>query len=632
MPNRLLARMTDRRRPLTAPWRWSAAALAILLAAGLWSRLFRERIRPAADPLPPIAGAAFLNTRADAAFVGIDACVECHPQEHRTWSETAHSRAFDEVAGAREPAPGGFFHVPSGRNYQVLNDGKQLRHRESARTAAGDELLLAELPLQFVIGSGRFSRSYLANRDGFLVESPLTWYAAVGDWGMSPGYDVHNPGFERPINGECMGCHVGRADHDRGAVQRFHIQTQAIDCERCHGPGSLHVEYRRSRTSAASEGEVDLTIANPARMSRAEREDVCAQCHLHSAATVDLRGRRRADFRPGLRLRDFCLHYALETPQRDMRVVGHVEQMRLSACYRGSDSLTCTTCHDPHSAPPAGDQRAYFRSKCLTCHAEAACGLSPEVRRAERPDDDCMVCHMPTSETDIAHFAFTHHRIGVHRRGPEPAPDRDSLLVPLDDVSHLPQIERDRCAGLAYLQAAGSRAAPELIAAFQQQALNMLEDVRARGLNDAEVDAALARLLWGIDQQRTIQLAESVLAQPRAVPESRVTALFTLATTLIDRQDHARALPLLEELVTLRLSSEDWYLLSVCRRQSDDLSGALAAAERAAEISPQFPQLQEHVAALLDALGRTDDAAAARARARQLRASSLRLPQTAERN
>lgn len=612
--------------PVVRRFLWLILLTAVIAtaAAAVWFRGARPLSE--VDPLPPVAASVFRNTQPQAAFVGAAACRECHPDQHQSWTQTAHSLALADIDPAREPPPGKFVHRPSGRSYEVLVEGNAVRHRETARTSALAELLLAELPMKYVIGSGRFSRSYLASRDGFLVESPITWYAALGEWRISPGYDTHNPGFERPINRECIGCHAGRAEPERGAVQRFTIHVQSIDCERCHGPGSLHVEFRRRQSAVSAASEPDFTIANPARMSRAEREDVCAQCHLHSAATVDLRGRRRTDYRPGLKLSDFCVHYALETPQRQMSVVGHVEQLRLSACYRKSDSLTCTTCHDPHQPVPPADAVAFFRGKCLDCHTESACSVPRETRLAAHADDNCMACHMPTSKTDIPHFAFTHHRIGIHKPGDDAAPDQNSLLLPLEDVSQLSQIERDRCAGLAYLQAAGMQDSPSTTG-FQQRALDLLEDVRERGLSDPEVDAALTRLLWGVDQERTMELAEAVLDRSDASPESRVTALFTLATSLLDRKDHARAVPLLEELITLRLASEDWFLLSTCREELGDIAGAATAAQRAAEIAPQYSQLQERLAQLFNLEGRADDAAAARSRAALLESSSLVLPQ-----
>ncbi len=57
-----------------------------------------------------------------------------------------------------------------------------------------------DLPVRYLIGSGRYCRSYVVEVDGFLQESPLTWYTAKRQWGLSPGYDfAQHWSFERPI-------------------------------------------------------------------------------------------------------------------------------------------------------------------------------------------------------------------------------------------------------------------------------------------------------------------------------------------------------------------------------------------------------------------------------------------------
>jgi tetratricopeptide (TPR) repeat protein len=143
-------------------------------------------------------------------------------------------------------------------------------------------------------------------------------------------------------------------------------------------------------------------------------------------------------------------------------------------------------------------------------------------------------------------------------------------------------------------------------------------------LQDPELEAALARLYWRADPDRTIECAAAVLRANEARSESRVTALVTLATTLLDSGRAGEAEPHLEELVTLRLYSEDWYWLSICRMRAGQLEDAVRAAERAAELSPQYPELQEHLSALYREADRVEDAEEATRRAAVLRDSVLR--------
>ena len=188
-------------------------------------------------------------------------------------------------------------------------------------------------PVRYRMGSGRFARAYLVEVDGFLHESPITWYAAKNSWGIAPGYDrpAHSS-FERQINLSCLNCHVGRAELVGGSGHRARLHEHAIGCERCHGPGSLHVEERRAQQQVP--GADDWTIVNPGKLPRSRLEAICASCHLIGAAAIPLRGRDAGDFRPGMSSTDFRIVYQFDSGGDKMKVVGHIEQLRASACYQ----------------------------------------------------------------------------------------------------------------------------------------------------------------------------------------------------------------------------------------------------------------------------------------------------------
>ena len=101
-----------------------------------------------------------------------------------------------------------------------------------------------------------------------------------------------------------------------------------------------------------------------------------------------------------------------------MTVVGHVEQMHASRCYRESRTLSCLTCHDPHGEPAAEDRTAYYDSVCLKCHKPEPCTVDPHRASGKaRPTIACSAtCRV--RHTDIPHLAFTHHRIGIYDNPP----------------------------------------------------------------------------------------------------------------------------------------------------------------------------------------------------------------------
>jgi hypothetical protein len=541
---------------------------------------------PRDTSIVPRAVSRYENTNLAVEFVGSSACILCHAEENESFQRTAHARALQEVELATEPPDAEFRHAKSGLSYRVYRKGNRLWHKESIRADDGAELTLANYAMRYAIGSGRFSRSYLVEADGFLIESPVTWYSSRDEWAMSPGYDApQHFGFERIADVGCLVCHVGNIGSKKGNSFRAVIHEGAVGCESCHGPGSLHVK-RRTNEETVFDGP-DYSIVHPKRLTRERREDVCANCHLRGEATSYLRGRNVGEFRPGIPLSDVRIDYRIDVDGAQMTVVGHVEQMRLSQCYIQSDSLTCTTCHNPHGQPSRDDREGHYRSTCLECHSEESCGLPAGGIRRTEVADYCVTCHMPTTDTDIPHFAFTHHRIAIHSRRATSEP-RDTIgtLVPLCETAHLSDVERDRCLGLAYLEVSEKQQNDEIYGAYRRRAHDLLESVHDRGIIDADVEATLARLYWEQDSARAADFAHSALLAIPSRAKARVNALFILADLAIKAGDYSLAISRLRELVGLRRHSQDWFLLGMSLQRKGQTQGALDAYEHAITISP----------------------------------------------
>ena len=585
-----------------------ALVAGCLLLCG-WAAIEFALLRP--KPSAPTESAAVRAVDEDAEpqpeYVGLNACADCHADEFRSYQQTAHSQALAELDPEKEPADAQFDHLLSGCSYRVYRADGAFRQRQWL-TANEDAELIQDFPVKYLIGSGRHTRSYLIEDDGFLIESPITWYESRQAWGMSPGYDRKDHlGFERAADLGCVACHVGRAENVGGALNRIAIHEQAIGCESCHGPGSLHVAARRAAKGATAKSDAATTretIVHPGRLSRQHSESICAQCHLRSDATVFVRDRGVADFRPGHLLSEYRIDYRLSGAAARMKVVGHVEQMQLSRCYQQSDTLTCTTCHNPHTVARPEEAAAEYRKKCLECHAPAACGLAVDERTKTEPGDHCAACHMPQSPTDIPHIAFTHHRIGIHRAAPEPAADQSEQdeqgfgeLAPLSDVSHLPEIERDRCLGLAYLEFAGRQKGPAELH-YRRRAVQLLESVRSRGVRNAYVDSGLARAYWTESPQRAVELALAALQDDPLPPSERVNALSVLGIVGYNAKHWQPASQALEQLVRLRRHPVDWMLLGLCQAALGDDHSAAKSLRRAAEINPYQRDVHEQLVAL----------------------------------
>lgn len=555
--------------------------------------------------LAALAPSRFLNAASGATYVGSERCAECHANEWRSYLETSHSRALAEIDAPAEPPDTEFTHDKSARTYQVYRRDGKLWHRELKRGGA-EEIVLADFPMKYVIGSGHHSRSYLVEDGGILIESPVTWYASRQGWHMSPGYDrPTHAAFERMADVGCLYCHAGRVTADASTRYRVALDEMSIGCERCHGPGSLHAERHANALDGvrgpggtnekSKSDEPDLTIVNPIHLTREERETICSLCHLRGSATVAVRHRRPHDFRPTQRLTDFRVDYQLRQPGQAMKVVGHVEQMRLSRCYQASQTLTCTTCHDPHFMPREAERDSYFQQKCLSCHEPQQCGLPVEERRKQDEADRCVTCHMPKTGTDIPHFAFTHHRVGIHDGNADTAAASDveaGELVPMSDLSHLSSIDQDRCLGLAYMEWGDKQARSPHWSEYRRRAQELLLRVRSTDARDADVEEALSRIAWEHgDYAAATQFGESALALGDSSSGTPVNALFTLADSHARLGKAAVAAEYLEQLTRSRRMSEDWVLLGQCRLSLRDAPGAAEALERAQQIAAGRPDI-----------------------------------------
>jgi hypothetical protein len=364
------------------------------------------------------------NARLGVKYVGDAACARCHQDIADTFRRHPMGRSLAPIAAAPAAARGmsdGVTRFEAGPSEFVIErrDGREI-HRETRRDEQGRILASVEAEASYVLGSGRRGFSYLIERDDRLYQSPISWYGQQQRWDLSPGYERFNYHFDRPIEPQCMFCHANQVEPIELSVNRYRqpiFRGHSVGCERCHGPGELHV-----RGQQEVDGK-DVTIVNPRHLEPSLRGAVCEQCHLLGDHRIERPGREPFDYRPGLPTTAFFAVYE-STDKEGTKAVGHVEQMKVSVCYLASQGrLGCTSCHDPHQVPSPEERLAYFRQRCLDCHERRGCSLPDLKRLARSPKDNCMECHMPiASNTDIAHTAVTDHRILRSPRGHAAAP------------------------------------------------------------------------------------------------------------------------------------------------------------------------------------------------------------------
>jgi predicted CXXCH cytochrome family protein len=355
-------------------------------------------------------------------YVEESVCESCHQDVAATYRKTGMGRSFSVPGAANvvEDYTRGntVFHLPSGLRYSMVERNGEFLQRRSQAGFDGKETNVLEERIDYVIGSGNHSRSYLHRApDGQLIELPVSWYTeGSGYWAMSPGYDWKGQkDFGRAITAECMFCHNGYPEGDAGPERSIFPEKlpHGIDCQRCHGPGRAHVEAARSGRAAPE--LVRSTIVNPGQLSRERQLEVCMQCHLETSRhdPHEQRAFDRAVFsyRPGQPLGDFKLYFEpggreKQAGSDDTFEIAHAAyRLRKSACFRNSQ-MTCLTCHDPHDVPRGQEAVAHYTEVCLSCHR----GVAHTV--VVPPTSTCLTCHMPRRRTeDAVHVVMTDHFI-----------------------------------------------------------------------------------------------------------------------------------------------------------------------------------------------------------------------------
>lgn len=387
-------------------------------------------------------------------------CGDCHADIVAAYSKHPMGRSLAKAAAA-DPLEtyGAEAHLPcadGAYHYEVSLAGDRMIHRERRFNAAGESVTASERPIAYAVGSGRRGRSYLIQDHDRLFMSPLTYYPPHQRWDLSPGYERNNSHFFRPIVGGCLFCHAGETTFDDDSLNYYPspaFAQESIGCHRCHGPGETHV----TKQSAGAASGPDDSIINPARLTGDLALDVCAQCHLSGAARVIAPGKGLHDFVPGERLRDSVAIY-VERRDKSDRFVSHVEQMKESRCFLGSEgALRCTSCHDPHRAPEEATKVDFYRERCAKCHADRGCSAPAVDRQATTPADNCLTCHMPALSTEIRHAAVSDHRIPRRPIADEPPEEKPlglARLTPFDRTAlDDPNYPLARNAGLALLMA-----------------------------------------------------------------------------------------------------------------------------------------------------------------------------------
>ena len=283
----------------------------------------------------------------------------------------------------------------------------------------GPDGKLADFEIKYSFGVEPLQQYLIDIGNGRLQPLQIAWNTRERKWfhllpheKAPPGDVLHWTGRYQTGNTMCITCHTTGFDKRYDAqADRFDSQWREVNvsCQSCHGPGSQHVAAPQQRGQLA-----DLKTPH-------KQVEACAACHSRRAelSATPVPGQPHLDhYLPAL-LREGLYH--ADGQQLDEVFVGG--SFRQSKMYRMG--VSCSNCHDPHSAKP----RLQGNALCLQCHQTPANPAFPSAagsydtpqhhhHEAGTPGAMCTACHMPAKNYMIV----------------QPRPDH-SMRIPRPDLS-----------------------------------------------------------------------------------------------------------------------------------------------------------------------------------------------------
>lgn len=392
----------------------------------------------------------YLNHSDSAKYVGMNTCKLCHQQIYNTFIKTGMGKSFD--VASQEKSSGDFskasiYDQLAKLHYNAFWDHDSLFIKEY-RLEGKDTARQRVEQVNYIIGSGQHTNSHLQVVNGYVNQMPMTFYTQKKHWDLPPGFENgFNTRFSRKIGLECMSCHNGYPDFVLGSENKYTRLPDGIDCERCHGPGSIHVAQRQTGSKIDTSKYIDYSIVNPAKLSIDAQFDLCQRCHLQGNAILK-EGKSFYDFKPGQKLSDYISVFLPKYKNADEEFImaSHADRLKQSQCFIKSynkvqaknslkpyqDAMTCVTCHNPHVSVRETNKNI-FNDACNKCHDWISVGSwQSSVGRRQLADDknrlvelrkancglhsnklsNCVNCHMPQSgSVDIPHVSVHDHYI-----------------------------------------------------------------------------------------------------------------------------------------------------------------------------------------------------------------------------
>jgi hypothetical protein len=339
-------------------------------------------------------------------FVGDASCFSCHKNLSEKYRHTGHHLTSQlptsgSVLGSFRTGENALTIVNPSQSVepglQFIMESTKDGLFETARSGWPPNVFKRTERIALVTGSGARGQTYLYWQGDRLFELPVSYWTDGHRWINSPGYVNGTADFSRVVNPACLECHATyiRALSSDPGTNRYDRDSLivGISCESCHGPGANHVQLETKHETGPN-GAAPHGILNPASFPRDRKVDLCAECHngIQREALAPTFA-----YVPGRPLSEYFK--LLPSPDVEHPDVhgNQVGLLQRSKCYRSSEKMSCTFCHDVHTTEQSA---ASYSVKCLSCHQWQSCGMSAKLGH-DKIENGCIDCHMPVEETNV---------------------------------------------------------------------------------------------------------------------------------------------------------------------------------------------------------------------------------------
>lgn len=344
---------------------------------------------------------------ASPAYIGSEACIDCHQDEAEAWRGSHHDLAWTE--------PGDDMVLGDFSDTEFTLDGITSRFfRQNGHLMIetdGPEGKMVEYPVAGVVGIEPLQQYLLETEPGKLQGFDVPWDTEREEWfhmypdqGLTASDGLHWTGSYKTWNGRCAECHATDYSRNYSPDTRSYDSTQSeigVGCEACHGPGSTHVswangEAMREQAKGLNESMLLVDYASGDGETLIQQ---CAGCHARRGPLLGGSPEPGTPFHDAYRLS--TLRAPIYHPDGqildEVYVYGSFLQSRMYA-----KGVTCKNCHDVHSARVKADDN----SLCTQCHSLAGNPDFPTLKLADYDTPqhsfhdtgtegaECKSCHM----------------------------------------------------------------------------------------------------------------------------------------------------------------------------------------------------------------------------------------------